>query len=148
MKQAEATQLLQDEFDNDWPVLQPSASYAFENESFRGAPPLWALMFIRHTLSKQVTMGRVGSRKFEHDANVIVMLFGDVEQGRRPIDTAVASVHTIFRARFLVSGVAASLPRLQLFTARSAETGKNGKTTDGLWFQHQVTIPFRYHELA
>ena len=143
MTEAQAIELLSSRWETLFPVARPDVPYALENETFRAAAPLWALVFVRHTTSRQLTQGAPGTRRFERRGNILVLLFGAVEAGRLPVAALVGNVRAIYEGQHLSSG---SDP-LWIQEATSSEGGKNGKTTDGAWWQQNVTIPFRYYEL-
>jgi hypothetical protein len=144
LTEADAIELLSARWVAQWGALQPGVPYALENEGFRSSLPAWALVFFRHTTSRQMTMGPPGGRRFERKGNIIVLLFGAIDVGRQPLSLLVADVRTVFEAKRLNL---VSDP-LWTYAATSVEGGKNGKTTDGEWFQQNVTIPFMYTELA
>ncbi len=144
MKEHEAIELLSQRWKTQWATLHPSdVPFALENEQFRSSESKWALVFIRHTTSRQMTQGPEGARRFERNGNIIVLLFGAIDGGRTPLSELVDDVRTVFEGKRLNS---AGDP-LWIYAAASAEGGPNGKTTDGLWFMQRVTTPFRYTEL-
>lgn len=144
MTEAQAIELLSQTWKTGWEALHPAdAPYALENESYRSTSPTWALVFVRHTTSKQVTHGPPGARKFERRGNVLVFLFGAVDTGRAGVSALVGDVRTVLEGKRLST---AGDP-LWLEAAASAEVGVNGKTTDGLWFMEKIQVPFRYYEI-
>lgn len=149
MKEAEAIELLSARWNTMWPTLQPAVPSSLENEAWR--PPdntaYWAAAFIRHTTSQQLTQGAEGKRRFERKGNIIVMLFADVDQGRGGLSLLVDRPNGV-RAIFEGKRLALVTDPLWIGAAASAEGGKNGKTTDGRWFQQNVQLPFRYYDIA
>lgn len=143
MTEAQAMNLLSETWKAGWLALHSGdAPYALENEHYRSTSPTWALVFFRHTVSRQITQGPPGARKFERRGNILVFLFGAVDTGRIPVSELVGDVRTVFEARRL----ATVDDPLWTEAAASQETGVNGRTTDGNWFMQRVTIPFRYTE--
>lgn len=140
MTEAEAIELLKQTWNDGWAALHPAdCPYAFENEAYRSTSPTWALVFVRHTTSKQITQGAPGARKFERRGNILVFLFGAVDAGREAVSLLVGDVRTVYEAKRLGR-------EFWTEAAASSEVGVNGKTTDGNWWMHRVTVPFRYHE--
>jgi hypothetical protein len=143
MREHEAIELLSSRWNTTFASLRPDVPFALENEQFRSDEPLWALAFVRHTTSKQLTQGAAGTRRFERRGNVIILLFGALDAGRDPVSRLVGDVRTVIEGLHLSTGT----DPLWTYESASGEGGKNGKTTDGAWFQQNVTTPFRYYEL-
>lgn len=151
MTEAQAIELLSQHWKAQWATLHAESEadpthvpYALENEQYRGTTARWALVFFRHGVSRQLTHGPAGARKFERRGQVLVFLFGAVDVGRAPLSALVGDVRTVLEAQ-RITGAAGSI---YTEAAASAEAGVNGQTTDGAWFTQRVTVPFRYVELA
>lgn len=144
MTEKQATELLTATWTAEWATLHPTdAPYAIENEQFRGTTATWALVFFRHTTSRQITHGPPGSRKWERRGNILVFLFGDVDKGRASVGELVDHVRTVYEGKRLAT---AGDP-LWIEAAGSQESGPAGKTTDGRWYMTRVVLPFRYFEI-
>lgn len=144
MTEAQAIEVMVEAWASAWAILQPSVTYGLDNETFRSADPLWARVLVRHTTSQQLTQGPKGARRFVRHGNIIVQLFGDIDAGRAPVAALVGSARAALEAQDLGS----SGPGSDVVTTLAGATGEviASKTTEGKWWQQNLTIPFRYYE--
>ena len=66
-------ELIYSTFQTGWGTISP---FTFDNETF--SPPdktPWVRLVVRNGTRRQKTLGRVGNRKFERDARVILSIF-------------------------------------------------------------------------
>lgn len=145
MTQAEAIELLTQRWKDQWFIQQPLlTSYAFDNEQFRGASPVWANINFRHGTSVEMSQGKPGTRRHKRPGTIVVQLFGDIDKGRQPLDLLVEDVRAVYGSKRL----ATPADPIWLFAATPVEGGRNGKTTNGLWWTLNVVIPFTYFALV
>ena len=136
---ADTCQVIRERFNSQWPTLQPTVPYTFDNQGkndddfpTRDAP--WVRLTILDAEGQQVEMG--GTRRWRRPGVVIVQVFvpaGDGDgQGAALCDT----VRDIFEGR-TISGV--------IFRATSRD--RVGRGRDSAWMQWNASTPFQADEL-
>ena len=94
MNRVEAREAINQRWNLLWAARTP---FQFDNEQF--TPPdtgRWARVSLRHTTSRQATLGPPGNRKFDRAVLVIVGLFDDVDEGMRNLDEDAQIAQGIF----------------------------------------------------
>ncbi len=138
MNRAEAEEAILERWDSSWSSLQPAIPFTFDNEEFEGVDQ-WARVTIRPSSSRQVTMGPVGSRRFERRGNIFVQLFGPIDVGSKPLALLSADVRTALESRS-IAGVGGGEP-VSTYAANEQDVG-----TDGRWYIVVLSVAFSYHE--
>lgn len=139
MTERESYEAILTQFESVWDVLHPPVSsdpdyapYAYDNEIFESVER-WVRLSVRHTVSRQTTMGSAPNRRFEREGVVFVQVFALPNVGRGALADLAADVRTALEGQRL-SG-------LVLHAGSTQEV-----STDGVWAMLVVSIPFRYSE--
>ena len=140
MTEAQAIELMLERWDTQWRILQPTVPFSLDNESFDSVDT-WVRVTIRHTISRQISHGGTGTRRFVHQGNIWVQLFGPADKGRKAIANLITDVKTVLDSISLTSPV----PNDDDLTTSAATPGD--ETTEGRWFIETKLIPFRYYEM-
>lgn len=142
MTEREAIEAILETWESGWETLHPVATtdpacvpWTTTNEDFQadqlGALGAWARVSIIHTTADQVTMGDVGTRKFDRRGNVYVQLFAPVGSGVGLLADLAGDVRSV------LEGV-----RLSGLTLHAGRTQEGAE--DSRWAMHTVVIGFRY----
>jgi hypothetical protein len=99
----------------------------------------WMRAAVKHTSSRQLTMGPVGGRRFLRNGNFIVLIFGQAgnRTGIKLVDTLANLVRKLFEGIPDLSGMVFGASNVQ-------EIGFDGRA----FFQVNVVTPFWYCEIA
>lgn len=139
MTEREAIQAIKTQWIEEWLTLHPDdpndpdyCPFTFDNEIFETATR-WARLSVRHTVSRQATMGSAPSRRFEREGVVMVQLFGNIDAGRGDLADLAADVREVLEGQ-----------RLGDVVLHAGSTDE--QPTDGVWAMSAISIPFRYTE--
>lgn len=136
MTEAQAKEAISSAWLAAWAVASPGAPVALGNEL--ATPPAGAGLFsalsFGQLVEKQLTMGPVGSRRFETRGTVMVRLFGPLEQGEKQLADLALAVRAA-----LASQTIAGHPLIG--SAASSVSAKQGS-----WWTNTVTVPFRFYD--
>lgn len=124
----------------------PISPYTFDNEKFTPpdqpsdpSKPLrnqrWVRLVVRHSESRQKTIGPVGSRKFEHTARVILQIFTAPNSGTKDADELNQAFQECFDT---------DLARGDVFGGESSYRERG--TADG-WYMAESSVTYTYDEI-
>lgn len=140
MTEREFNQVLIEHWEDGWDTLHPPdpsdpdhVPYTYDNEIFESALR-WVRLSVRHTVSKQTTMGSAPSRRFEREGFVMVQVFANVNVGRGELADLAADVRTVLEGKRFAG--------LVIHAGSTQET-----PSDGVWAMTVISLPFRYVEL-
>lgn len=138
MTEAQAVEAVLEAWKAGWAALHPAdVPYTEDNEAFT-APTTWARITIVHSFRQQITLGPIGSRRYEHRGQIAVQLFGDIDRGRLQLSTLADDVRKVLEGVAILVGSEA----LDTYGGTTRE-----QPTDGRWNQSTVVIPFKYYEV-
>lgn len=121
-----------------WDPLHPAdAPYTFENEVYT-AVPQWVRVAIVTTARAQLTLGPIGTRRFQTKGQIAVQLFVDLNQGTKQRSILADDVRKVFEGTAIVVGAES----IDLYDGATL-----APSTDGRWLMATVVIPFIYFEL-
>lgn len=109
-----------------------SEEYFFDNEVASLQSTTWLRLVIRHSDSRQETLGKEDNRKFDRSGFVIVQIFVPLDEGMVD-DTLVSAVRNIFEGKTISS--------IRFYGVNVREIGPDTK-----WFQINIEAPFNYEE--
>jgi hypothetical protein len=135
MTEAQALELIEEQFASAWPTASGSVGFALLNEAATPAPSGFAALSWRHTRSAQITQG-VPSRK-ERRGIVMVKVWAPANGGGALLATLCDAARTVFECQ--------QLP-LTGDEPVTLEAGLSGEVViDGNWAMTMVSFPFRYY---
>jgi len=122
-----------------WGTTTP---YAFDNENYEPPSPdkspnsgtPWVRLVVRHADSNQATLGPVGSRKFEHEARLILQIFTVPNTGLQRSDELAQLFFEIFDE---------DMGRNDVFGGHSSYRERG--TAEG-WQMSEAWVDFTYQE--
>lgn len=130
----EAKKAVVDAFLTAW---NDQTEVALDNHPFdseRDGLTSWVRAVVRNVGGGQRTLGPVGNRKYDRDANFIVQVFTESGRGSGPADTLAQAVIDAMEGK--------TIDQIYLFDAVSTEIGVEGR-----WYQVNVTVAIRYIEV-
>jgi hypothetical protein len=123
--------LIYDTFITAWGAETP---YTFDNEEFdQPTDTSWLRLVVRNSVTKQSTLGSIGSRKFLRNGVVFVQLFTPLHTGVAETDRLVLLLQAIFEG-FRFTDVWFEYTDVR-------ELGIEGK-----WFQTSLETTFNYEQ--
>lgn len=142
MTEAQAVELMWEQFDNNWPTLSNVAAGApvpriLENEALDQTLDTFAMLTAIHTVSAQITAGAVGSRRVERRGYLSVKVWVKTDSGRKLASQLLDVARTIFECTSISS------PPGEPITIQAGSTQEVG--SDGRWYTAVVKFPFRYY---
>ena len=136
--------LVYQKFMEHWDI-GPISLYTFDNEKFTPPDPespltansgkRWVRLCVRHSDSRQKTIGPVGSRKFEHIARVVLQIF-------TVPNTGTNDPHGLNRA--LPERFHTNLTRRD--ACRGQSSYRERGTAEG-WYMAEATVTYTYDEI-
>ena len=138
MTEAQAVEAILETWKAGWDILHPAdCPVTFENEAFTSVSQ-WARVTIVHTDRRQMTLGPVGSRRFETRGRVAIQLFADLDQGIGRTATLNGDARAVLEGKTIVVGN----ENVALFGGATTNL-----PTDGRWSMSVVNVPFFYTEV-
>lgn len=137
MTEVEAYEAVYQRWKSEWPTLQPSVTFVFENEKFREPTTpdaTWARVRLLPADSLQHTLGGIGQAKYLRMANVWVNLYGPRDAGLRGLAGLIDSVRKVYEGRAFSDIDPAGGTRV-------VPVG-----SDGRWYEVAVISPVTYYE--
>jgi hypothetical protein len=148
--ESQAVEAILEQWDAGWEAKHPGSRLPFNlsqplcvpwttrNEAAAsdqlGPLGAWARIAVRHAVSQQITMGPIGSRRFQRSGNVFVQLFGPVNTGQALLASLADDVRSVMEG-----------PQLGGDLVIDAGSTREGDE-DGQWCMSVVVLPFRYVE--
>lgn len=130
----EATEAIYQEFVDGW----GSEAFTFDDEKFD--PPdaaFWARLTVRHSDSRQDTLGKTGNRRFTRLGSVFVQVFTLANEGGRAASDVLAET-----VRGIFEGVSLAGTTVRFTSVSISEIGPDGK-----WYGQVVEAAFEYDEI-
>lgn len=130
----EAKQAMLLAFTTAWGTTTPVTIDNEEHNNNAGVVP-WVRVTIRHDLSTQETLGKVGNRKFARGGSVFVQVYVLGNEGTDEADTLSTTARNVFE------GVSLAGTTVRFKDVIVRETGPSDK-----WYQTVVEAVFEYDE--
>jgi hypothetical protein len=127
----ESRKIIYDKFITLWGA---TSLYTFDNEQFdepESSP--WIRLTIRNSVGSQETLGVIGNRKYNRQAEIKVQVFTLANTGTQKSDEITTAVQNIFEGN--------TFDRVYIDNSSINEIGVDGK-----WFMALVDISFFYDE--
>ena len=133
MTEAQAVEAIYEAWNAAWPSLHAGMEIVYGNEA-ASAADTWARVTVTPTTRQQITMGPVGSRRYENRGYIAVQLYTPVDKG----DALLRGLCD--DARSVLEGIGSS-DNVVTFGAVTAHIA-----TDGRWYYATVTVPALWYE--
>jgi len=130
---SEAREAIYETFNTAW---ADQTDLTFDNEGFSPSEEdPWVRLAVRHTASKQETLGAPGDRKFARFGAAFVQVFTPVDGGTAPSDTLIEDARAVFEGN-----------RINGTTIRFNDVIVREEGRDESWCQTVVEAQFEYDE--
>lgn len=133
MTEAQAVEAILEAWDAGWTAAHPDVPSFYDNES-GAAGTSFVRVTVIHTTSQQITMGAIGARRFQRNAQIFVQLFTPIDQGRATISGLADAARSVLEGQTLAGELVID----------AGATREN--QPDGTWMQMSVVLPCRYFE--
>lgn len=112
-----------------------TSAYCFENQgsSLQEGRTPWAMVFVRHNVSSQQTLGPTGYRRFRRFGSIYVQINTLIDTGLKANDDLAYQAKAVFEGTSF-SGLACTDSTVR-------EVGSDGK-----WYTQLVEVDFDYEE--
>jgi hypothetical protein len=138
MLEADAVELIVEQFMAQWAIVQPTVPAELANEAAT-APDTFVTCTVKHTTSQQLSTGPKGTRIVERKGYVFVKIWTPANKG-----TLLASqLADSARAALELLDIPQAGPPNNPVTVSEGETQELG--TDGRWYMSLVRFPMRYY---
>lgn len=137
MTEAQAIEAISELVVAQWAVVSSNLPIALDNEALP-AVDSFAQLTIKHAVSRQMTQGAIGTRRFERRGIIFVKLWGPVDAGRRGLSAFSDGIRAFLGSTSINAG--GDPEPITTLDALPQEAG-----VDGRWFMLVVQVPFRYY---